>query len=139
MGNTVSDVEVVKAYCDAWLAGDVMTVVSLYHEDLTLDWPGQHHLAGTHVGQQASVEALLALQAQTDRTPIEVVDMLVGQDSVAAKVVERWSRPADDGETEVLEHTRILEFTVEDARLRTCRIYESAQPEIDEWLGSSRK
>lgn len=130
-------VEVVQAYCDAWLAGDTMTVLSLYHDDLTLEWPGRHRFAGVHVGQKASIEALLGLQSETNRIPIEVVDVMAGSNTVAVSVVERWSRDGDDGEPKVLEHARILEYTVQDQQLRTCRVFESAPYDVEDWLASA--
>ncbi len=129
-----SDVDVVRRYCDAWLAGDTLAVLSLYHEDLTLVWPGRHPFAGTHVGSQAAIEALLAVQELTNRVPVEIVDVLEGSSRSAAVVVERWTRETD-GVPETLEHRRVLEYTVVDQKLHTCRVYESAQADVDEWLG----
>lgn len=120
------------------VAGDTAAVLALYHKDLTLDWPGRHRLAGTHVGQDASIEALLGLQAATNRLPVKVVDVMAGQNGIAVKVLERWSRLGTAGQPEVLEHTRVLEYTVEDNQLRTCAVYESAQGDIDDWLACPR-
>jgi len=89
-------IDVVQAYCDAWMAGDVATVASMYHEDLTLEWFGEHRLAGTHVGLQRSIEALLELQAATNRTPTEIVEILDGPSSVVAIVNERWTSANGD-------------------------------------------
>lgn len=125
-------VDVVRTYGEAWMAGDVSTVVGLYHDDLTLEWFGDHRLAGTHVGMQASLEALLELQAVTNREPLDVEQLLAGPDSIIMIVKERWTSLTDAAR--VLEHRRALEFTVADAKLRTCRIYETAQSEIDAWL-----
>ncbi len=130
-------VEVVRAYCDAWMAGDTVAVLGLYHEDLTLHWSGRHRFAGDHVGRQASIEALLGLQAVTNRVPVEFVEVHEGSMSVAVVVCERWSRDGDSGDTEVLEHERCLNFTIQDGQVRSCRIYESAQREIDDWLASA--
>ena len=136
----MSDAEVVRAYCNAWMAGDVMAVLTYYHDDLTLEWPGRHRFAGLHVGLQASADALLALQGATDRQPVEIIDVLEGSTTVAATVRERWTRTVDESGNEsgaeVLEHTRVLEFTVVDEQLRTCRVFESQQGAIDEWLGT---
>lgn len=124
---------VIETYCDAWVAGDVLTVIGLYHDDLALTWPGRNHLAGVHEGQTASVEALLKLQELTGREPIEVVDILQGNDSVIAVVIERWTHPEDAART--VDLRRALEFTVIDRKLRTCRIYETDQHLVDEWIG----
>jgi ketosteroid isomerase-like protein len=127
--------DVVRSYCDAWMASDTVAVLSHYHADLTLHWPGSHHLAGQHVGQQASLEALMALQAATNRVPSEIVDVMVGRRGVAVNVIEKWTRSHDDGSQDTsMNVSRALVFTVEDGLLRTCHVYESAQPAIDEWL-----
>ena len=131
-GNQPAERLVVKEYCDAWMAGDAMAVVSMYHDDLTLTWPGLHYLAGVHEGQTASIEALLSLQALTNRVPIQIADIAAGERSVVAIAIERWTDPADESVT--LDVRRALEFTVADSKLRTCRIYETDQPAIDEWI-----
>ena len=114
------------------MSGDAMAVLPYYHDDLTLIWPGDHRLAGTYVGQQQSLDALIELQLATNRVPVKVEQILAGPDSVVAMVEERWTDPADPDKS--LQHLRALEFTVADNRLRTCRIFESAQPAIDQWL-----
>lgn len=121
--------DVVRRYCDAWLAGDTGAVVAMYHPDLTLTWPGTHPLAGDYVGLDASLTALIALQDITGRRPIAVVDILVGSHSVMAVVVERWN----DGNAS-LECTRVLDYTVADGRLRSCRVYEQDQVSVDRWI-----
>ncbi|MEM9134908.1 MAG: nuclear transport factor 2 family protein [Actinomycetota bacterium] len=137
----VTALEVVSAYCDAWLAGDAMAVVALYHDDLTLTWPGRHHLAGVHRGREASIEALLALGALADREPVEIVDLLAGRAGAIAVVRERWTRPTADAEAAggpaSIEITRALDYTVIDGRLATCRVFELDQPAIDDWLGEA--
>ncbi len=126
------DATVVRAYCDAWMAGDVMAVLALYHDDLTLMWPGRHRLAGTYEGMAAALDALLELDAATNRVPVEVVDVLDGEHGAAAIVRERWCR--DGASIEVL---RALHYTVLEGRLRTCRVFECDQPAIDEWLSAA--
>jgi uncharacterized protein len=121
---------VVRAYCDAWMARDTTTILSLYHRDLNLHWPGRHHLAGVHEGQAASINALLALQTITNRLPIEIVDIMPGRNSVMVIVNERWSNT----EVEPIELTRALDFTVLEGQLRTCRIFESDQAAVDDWI-----
>lgn len=130
----LDDAAVVRTYCEAWMAGDAATVLSLYHSDLTLIWPGRHGLAGSHVGRDAALEALVALQVATNREPIEIVDVLDGTSCVAAIVVERWQRQDSKGESETLQHRRVLEFAVAEGLLIRCQIYESAQAEVDDWL-----
>jgi len=131
-----SPAEVVRAYCDAWMAGDVVAVVDFYHDDLTLHWPGRHRFAGTYSGQQASIEALLVLQGVTNRQPFEIVDVLASDGGAVAVVRERWSNDSGAAEPSSIEITRALHFTVLDAKLHTCRIFEFDQPLIDDWLAA---
>ncbi len=126
--------QVVCNYGEAWAAGDATTVLSLYHQDLTLDWPGRHRLAGVHAGQAAAVEALLDLQAVTNRRPVEIVDVLAGEHSVIMVVRERWTTNPDDPDAASIEVSRALDFTVLDGRLRSCRIFEADQPSVDDWI-----
>ncbi len=129
----LADQQIVERYCAAWIAGDTLAVVSLYHPDLELQWPGVHRLAGTHHGRDDSINALLALQAVTNRTPVDLVDVLIGSHSVMAVVDERWTDPTP-GETNTIVMRRHLDFTVLEGQLRTCRIYESDQAVVDDWI-----
>lgn len=124
--------DTVRSYCNAWMSRDAATIAACYHPDLTLHWPGRHRLAGTHEGRVDALAALLELQTLTARVPIEIVDLLDGDRSVVAIVRERWRN-----ERESMETRRALEFTVADGQLRTCRIYETDQAAIDEWIGTA--
>lgn len=126
--------EIVRSYCDAWRRGDTTSVLALYHPDLTLDWPGRHRLAGAHDGQAASIDALLELQRITNRTPVDVLDTLVGEHSVVVLVRERWASDPHDPAAESIELLRALDFTVADGQLRTCRVLEADQPGVDDWI-----
>lgn len=125
---------VVRSYCDAWMRGDAMAVLEHYHRDLTLVWPGRHRFAGVHDGQAAAIDALLALQTITNRTPTEIVDVLVGEHCVAVVADERWTVDPDDATAESIEVRRALDYTIVDGKLRTCRVYEADQPIIDDWI-----
>lgn len=126
-------VEVVQTYCRAWLGGETLAVFELYHDDLTLIWPGNHYLAGTHSGQHSAVEALLNLQAVTNRVPVSILDIMKGESCVMIKVLEQW-RSGEGAAERSIEVVRVLEYTVVDSKLHTCRVYESDQPAIDAWL-----
>ncbi|MGZ8762700.1 MAG: nuclear transport factor 2 family protein [Acidimicrobiia bacterium] len=120
---------IVRNYCDAWLAGDVAALFDAYHDDVVLEWPGEHDLAGEHRGKDAALTALITLQAATDRKVVRVHDVTIGERSVVALVTERWTR-----DTESVELDRALEYTVADGLILMCRIYESDQAAVDEWL-----
>ena len=83
---------VVRAYTDAWLAGDLAAVVDLYHDDLVLHYGGAHSLTGDHVGKDAALTALLTVQARTERVPLAVLDVMASADhatGVGARALDR--------------------------------------------------
>ena len=123
-------VRVVEAYADAWLAGDLETVLGLYHPDLTLVWPGTHRLAGEHRGLDAALTALAELQALTERRPIEIHAITDADGTIVLDVTERW-RDRESGSTDV---RRALHYTVLDDRLHTCRIVEADESAVDRWM-----
>ena len=130
-------IDVVRAYCDAWLAGDRMAILGHYHPDITLLWAGKHRLAGTHCGLPAALDALMALQAVTNRVPIDVVDVLGSPAGAMAIVRERWTKGSADSLSDSIMLTRALSFTVVDEKLRTCQIFEFDQNAIDAWLSET--
>ena len=120
---------VVRAYTDAWLAGDLATVVELYHEDLVLHYGGSHSLTGDHVGKDAALTALLTVQARTDRVPVAVLDVMASADHATAWVTERWTV---DGEAREL--TRVLVYRVADGKLAECWLYDTDTALVDRAL-----
>jgi ketosteroid isomerase-like protein len=120
---------VVRAYTDAWLAGDVAAVVDLYHDDLVLHYGGAHALSGDHVGKEAALTALLTIQARTDRVPLEVLDVMSSSDHATAWVRERWTVAG-----EAHELTRAMIYRVVDGRLAECWLYDDDQALVDRAL-----
>ena len=120
---------VVRAYTDAWLAGDVGAVVDLYDDALVLHYGGAHSLTGDHVGKDASLAALLTIQARTQRVPVEVIDVMVGDDHATVWVRERWTV---DGEKHEL--ARVLVYRVAARRLAECWLYDSDSALVDRAL-----
>ncbi|MEM7091938.1 MAG: nuclear transport factor 2 family protein [Actinomycetota bacterium] len=120
---------IVQAYCDAWLAGDLASVLDSYHADLTLEWPGDHGLAGRYEGLDASLNALARLAEVTRREPTVLRAVCAGDETVVAVVQERWS---DDESAILIE--RALEFEVRDDHIARCRIFEHHQPDVDRWI-----
>ena len=122
---------VVRAYTDAWLAGDLATVLDLYHDELVLHYGGSNPLTGDHYGKDAALTALLTVQEKTQRVPVEVVDVLASDDHAAAWVRERW---IVDGEpTELM---RLLVYRVADAKLAECWLLDHDQALVDRVLSS---
>jgi ketosteroid isomerase-like protein len=120
---------VVRAYTEAWLAGDFAAVVDLYHDDLVLHYGGAHSLTGDHVGKDAALTALLTVQARTERVPVAVLDVMASADHATAWVRERWTV---DGEEHEL--TRVLVYRVADRKLAECWLYDSESALVDRAL-----
>jgi len=120
---------VVRAYTDAWLAGDINTLVDLYADDIVLHYGGSHSLTGDHVGKDAALTALLTVQARTDRIPVAVLDVMASADHATAWVRERWTV---DGEEREL--TRVLVYRVADGRLAECWLYDTDTVLVDKAL-----
>jgi len=120
---------VVRAYTDAWLAGDLAAVVDLYHDDLVLHYGGSHSLTGDHVGKDAALTALLTVQARTERVPVAVLDVMASADHATAWVRERWTV---DGEQREL--TRVLVYRVAGGRLAECWLYDTDTELVDRAL-----
>lgn len=121
----------VRAYTNAWLAGDLMTVLDLYHDDLVLHYGGANPLTGDHHGKDAAVTALLTVQEKTQRVPIEVIDVIESPDHAAAWVRERW---IVDGET--VELMRLLMYRVADGKLAECWLLDHDQALVDRVLSA---
>ncbi|CAA9230681.1 MAG: hypothetical protein AVDCRST_MAG20-1121 [uncultured Acidimicrobiales bacterium] len=120
---------VIDRYCTAWVTGDLATVVDLYDDELVLTWTGSHHLAGEHRGKPAALDALLRLQLATGRSPVAVHDILASGGRAIAWVTERWER---DGSG--LDVDRLLRFEVRAGRIVACRVHETDQHAVDQWL-----
>ena len=120
---------VVRAYTDAWLAADFMSVLDLYHDDLVLHYGGSNPLTGDHVGKDAAVTALLTVQTKTERVPLEVIDVMESDAHAAAWVRERW---IVDGEP--VELMRLLVYRVADGKLAECWLFDHDQALVDRVL-----
>ena len=122
---------VVRAYTDAWLAGDLTTVLDLYHDDLVLHYGGSNPLTGDHHGKDAAITALLTVQAKTERVPIEVIDVQESDEHASAWVRERW---IVDGEP--VELMRLLVYRVADGKLAECWLFDHHQALVDRVLSA---
>ena len=124
--------EVVRAYTEAWLAGDLGRVVDLYHPELVLHYGGSNPLSGEHCGKDAAIETLLAVQARTQRVPLQVIDVMESPDHAAAWVRERW---VVDGEE--IELDRLLVYRIADGMLAECWLYDQDQALVDRVLSAT--
>jgi len=120
---------IVRAYTEAWLAGDVAAVVDLYHDDLVLHYGGAHSLTGDHVGKDAALTALLTVQARTERVPVAVLDVMASDEHATAWVRERWTVDGEDHEL-----TRVLVYRVADGKLAECWLFDTDSALVDRAL-----
>lgn len=123
--------EVVRSYTDAWLAGDLLAVLDLYHDDLVLHYGGANAFTGDHVGKDAAIATLLAVQERTQREPVAVLDIMESPDHATAWVRERWTV---DGAPQELD--RILVYRVADDRLAECWLHDFDQALVDRVLAT---
>ena len=115
--------DTLRAYADAWLAGDVDSVFAAYADDAVFHYFGTSDLAGTHVGKDACITAMVAASTRAQRELLEVVDVLAGDVLGAIVVRERLA-----GEHE-LERTFL--YRVVDDRIAECWVYDQDQRLID--------
>jgi ketosteroid isomerase-like protein len=128
---TERDLETLQRYLTAWGSGDVVAVLGLYHQDLELQWPGSHRLAGVHAGRDASIAALLELQSVTQRVLHDVRSISADGAFADVELVERWTI---DGE--VFDVPRLLRFGIRNDRIASCTVTERVPDRVDRALGS---
>ena len=121
--------DIVRAYTDAWLAGDIGRVLDLYHPDLVLHYGGANPLSSDHRGKDAAVTALLTVQEATQRVPLAVLDIMESDLHAAAWVRERW---IVDGAP--VELDRLLVYRTADGMLAECWLYDQDQTLVDRVL-----
>ena len=135
MQNSVSAIEnsltkpAVSRYAAAWLAGDRQTMLACYHDDFTLHYFGRNPLAGVHRGKPAALAILAEVTRRTNRKLIGIVDIMAGPERGAILVRESFARDGKAAEVE-----RLLVYSVRDALLHHCWVYDQDQALVDEFL-----
>lgn len=115
-----------RRYVDAWLAGDLATVVDGYDESFTLHYAGAHRFAGTHVGRDAALAVLAEVSVLAPRELVSVDEVLVGDRGAAVAVTERLAR---DGES--AEVRRLLRYRIAGGRFVECWLHELDPAVVD--------
>lgn len=116
---------VLRAYAQAWLAGDLDTVLRAYHDDIELHYMGSSPLAGTHTGRDEAFRALGLASVRTGRVLVTVEDVLVGESLGALIAVEDLGDPPR-------RVRRVLLYRVQDGKLRECWLFDEDQRFVDE-------
>jgi ketosteroid isomerase-like protein len=120
--------EVISRYCEAWERGDVAAIVDCYADDFTTHYFGRSPLAGDHVGKAAALAALQKINQLTNRSLLEIHDVL-GSDSHGVILArERFER---DGRT--LNVNRVLVYHVKGGKLSEAWAYDDDQRAVDEF------
>lgn len=123
---------VIDAYAAGWAAGTPEVAWAFYADDVVMRLPGRSALAGEHRGRSAVIEAISALLARTDGTPVtvEVIDRLASSNRVALVLREVAQR----GDA-VLDLRRVNVYEVIDAKIVAIDVFEAHQYEVDEFFG----
>jgi ketosteroid isomerase-like protein len=119
----------VSRYAAAWLAGDLKTILTSYHDDFTLHYFGRNPLSGVHQGKPAALAVLAEVTRRANRKLVGIVDIMAGPERGAILVREIFQR---NGKTEEME--RLLVYSVRDGLLRECWVYDQDQPLVDWFL-----
>lgn len=114
-----------RAYADAWLAGDLERVLAAYHDDIVLHYFGGSPLAGTHAGKEAAFTALGQASFRSGRRLVQIDDVLVGDELGALLAVEDLGDPPR-------RVRRVLVYRILDGKLRECWLYDQDQRFVDE-------
>ena len=115
---------VLRAYADAWLAGDLEKVLGSYHEDFVLHYMGESPLAGTHEGRDAALETLGLASFRASRKLVAVEDVLAGEELGAIVAIEEIGEPPR-------QVRRVLLYRVLDGMLGECWLFDEDQRFID--------
>ena len=127
-----SNLAIARRYADAWLAGDMATLLDCYHDDFTLHYFGANPLSGEHRGKAAAMAVLGEVSRRTGRRLLAIQDVMAGETRAAILAREAWTR---DGQR--VELDRLLLYSLQDGRLRDCWIYDADQALVDRFLADS--
>jgi hypothetical protein len=116
----------IRSYADGWQTRDP-DLFDHYADDAVFHYSGATDLAGSHVGKEACLTAMITARMRAPGALLEIVDVLSGDALGALVVRERLER---DGEAH--EIRRVLAFRVDDdGRLAECWLLDEDQALID--------
>jgi ketosteroid isomerase-like protein len=128
MSNPTRDeiLAVLERYADAWLKGDMKTIIDSYHDDVVFHYAGRSPLAGAHRGKQACLAVLKQVSQKTNRKLLSIKDVMAGNELGIIVAIERFGAEGDSVELE-----RLLRYRVRDGKLCECWIYDFDQALVD--------
>ena len=83
------NVEIVRSAFDAWLRGDIESMLRLVDPDITVEQPAEMPDAMTRRGRAGVMDAIAAWPEQWDDYQIEIVHIAEADDHVAVKTHQR--------------------------------------------------
>lgn len=129
--STEADIRaVIDRYADAVLAGDIVTALDCYAEDIVLHWHGRHALSGSHRGKDAAVKSLIEFARRTERKFLDFPARFYGPER--GGVISREALGTGNARTEV---ERVLIYAVRDGRFTECWVYDADPGLIDRLVG----
>ena len=128
MSNPTRDeiLAVLERYADAWLKGDMKTIIDSYHDDVVFHYAGRSPLAGVHRGKQACLAVLKQVSQKTNRKLLSIRDVMAGNELGVIVAIERFG-----AEGHFVELERLLRYRVRDGKLCECWIYDADQELVD--------
>lgn len=119
------------SYADAWRAGDRERLLSAYADDVVFHYFGHSEIAGTHVGKEASVAAMMKTAQRASRELVAIVDILAGDHLGSIVANERFARP--DAGVEPFEARRVAVYRVDAAgKIVECWTLDEDPARMDE-------
>ena len=118
--------ETMRRYGRAWSEGDYAGMQELMDDDVVLHLFGHSPISGMFRGKKELADIVRIIQELTDRTLIELHDILVGDDHAAALVRERMTRHGNAVELE-----RVFVYHLHDGKISEVWIFDQDQNAVD--------
>ncbi len=118
--------DVLQRYAAAWRAGDIDALFAAYADDAVFHYFGTSDLAGTHVGREAVLTALITASSRAPRELLAIVDVLAGEHLGAIVARERLTRDDESADVE-----RVFLYRTAGDRIAECWLHEQDQALID--------
>lgn len=126
----LSTTNIVERYAQAWLDGNIETIVASYHDGITLHWFGNNVLSGDHVGKEVALQALAQFSALSERKLVSIINVTTGPERSILIAREMLGKGAMRKEVE-----RVLIYKVKDNLLFECWVYDQDQSFVDSIMG----
>jgi ketosteroid isomerase-like protein len=130
-----SPAELMTEYLEAAKRGDWEAAYSCFADDMVIRIPGRSRFAGEHLGRDAAIAYIQAINDHymNGGIELEVVDMLASEERVALLVRERfWG----DGPPVTIRRANI--YRVRDGEIVEITIFEADQHTVDELVDEIR-